>query len=376
MAKVAIERIEAQVQRPGQGPQQTAVGPAPITALHPQQGQQGIGAQTPGRRLAEHMQAIADLRLLEVAQVGVQARQPHRGIVQRTFDLQLAVDMVVAHQRQDVALQLAGPARVEQLRLVVLVGQQFQVTQGPIGFGAGQRRHQVVDDHRLGAALGLGTLARVVDDERVDVRQRAEQGVRPAAVGQADALARQPFQVAVLADMDQRIGGKAVTQPEVERQVSVRRHQVGVMVDRALVQLVTTGRLDADEGQAVAQAGDHHPPAAEHRVLARLAPAFAHGYLVGLGQGGKRRQVIVQGHALHARAQVEAVQVIADATEQGLDQRRTAGGQGGQGIALRLQGAQDIQRRGRGVEPHAIADAAIAGRVVGEDQRHTLLCVG
>jgi hypothetical protein len=121
------------------------------------------------------VQAIADLRFLQVAQVGVQARQPHRRVVQLAFQLQVAVDVVGLDQFEDVALQLAGTARVEQLRFVVLVGQLLQVAQRAVGFGAGQRRHQVVDDHRLGAALGLGALARVVDDERVDVRQRAEQ---------------------------------------------------------------------------------------------------------------------------------------------------------------------------------------------------------
>jgi hypothetical protein len=115
--------------------------------------------------------------------------------------LQFAVDVVRAPV-EDVALQLAGTARIEQLRFVVLVGQQLQIAQRAVGFGAGQRRHQVVDDHRLGAALGLGALARVVDDERVDIRQRPEQRVRPAVFGQPDALARQPFQVAVLADVD------------------------------------------------------------------------------------------------------------------------------------------------------------------------------
>ncbi|MNJ58452.1 hypothetical protein D3C77_540850 [compost metagenome] len=61
------------------------------------------------------------------------------------------------------------------------------------------------------------------------------------------------------------------------------RHQVGVVVHRALVQLVPPGRLNADEGQAKAQAGDHHPAIAEHRVLPGFAPAFAHGVLVDLG---------------------------------------------------------------------------------------------
>lgn len=107
------------------------------------------------------MQAVADLRFLEIAQVGVQPWQPERRIgfaFQWSVQLQLAVDLGLAHQAQDVPLQLPGAARVEQLGLVILVGQQLQVTQRAIGFGAGQGRHQVIDDHRLGPALGLGAL--------------------------------------------------------------------------------------------------------------------------------------------------------------------------------------------------------------------------
>lgn len=123
------------------------------------------------------MQAIANLRLLQVTQVGVQARQPDRriGVAVEVFvQGQFLVDAGFAHQLEDVLLQLAGTPWVEQLCLVILVGQQLQVAQRPVGFGASQRRHQVVDDHGLGAALGLGALARVIDDKRVDIRQRPQ----------------------------------------------------------------------------------------------------------------------------------------------------------------------------------------------------------
>ncbi|MNO09176.1 hypothetical protein D3C81_2321810 [compost metagenome] len=68
----------------------------------------------------------------------------------------------------------------------------------------------MIDNHRLGPALGLGALTRVIDDERIDVRQRPDQGIRPATGGQAHALAWQPFKVAVLANMDQRVSGKTM----------------------------------------------------------------------------------------------------------------------------------------------------------------------
>ncbi|MNF78471.1 hypothetical protein D3C84_606560 [compost metagenome] len=40
-----------------------------------------------------------------------------------------------------------------------------------------------------------------------------------------------------------------------------------------------------------------------------------------------------------------------------------------------MQGAQDVQRSGRGIEPHAVADATVAGRVIGQNQRDAFLTV-
>ncbi|MCY1216010.1 hypothetical protein D9M72_278720 [compost metagenome] len=180
----------------------------------------------------------------------------------------------------------------------------------------------------------------------------------------------------MLANVDQRIRGEHFAQPEVEGEVAVGRHQVGVVVDGRRVELVAAGRLDADEGQAETQAGDHHAAAAEHRVLLRFAPAFEHGALVGLGQARETGQVIGEREALSARAQVEAVQIVADATEQVVDKCCAVVRQTRDRIALVFQGAEDVQRGGRGVQAHTVADAAIAGGVVGQDQRDALVCIG
>ena len=205
LGQCAIERIKPQLESLGQHPQQARLRAPAIAPGNAQQRQQGVDTQTAFGRLTKDMQAVADLRFLQVAQVGIQARQPHRR-VRLTAQFQLLVDTGFAHQLEDVFLQLLGTARVEQLRFVILIGQQLKVTQRAVGFGAGQRWHQVVDDHRLGAPLGLGALTRVVDDKRVDIRQRPQQCIRPAVLRQAHAFTRQPFQVAVLAHMDHAVG--------------------------------------------------------------------------------------------------------------------------------------------------------------------------
>ena len=89
----------------------------------------------------------------------------------------------------------------------------------------------MVDDDGVGPSLGLGALAGVVDDERVDERHVAERDVGEAAGRQPDALARQPLERAVLADVDDGVGAPPLVEPAVEREVVVGRRQVGRVVD-------------------------------------------------------------------------------------------------------------------------------------------------
>ncbi|MCY1366928.1 hypothetical protein D9M69_538390 [compost metagenome] len=132
---------------------------------------------------------------------------------------------------------------------------------------------------------------------------------------QPHALARQPFEVAVFADVDHAVGAIGVAQPEVEGQVAVGRHQVRIVIHRARVDLITPGRLNADEGQAKTQAGDHHPPAAPHRVVFRRPPTFEHRRAIGFRQGVEHHEIIIHAQALLARTQVEGIEVVADAAQ-------------------------------------------------------------
>ena len=157
------------------------------------------------------MQPIADLRLLELAQISVDrhqaARRPRRRRARPTRDgspssrSRSAARAAVRISRRK---QLRA-RRIERERLVVLVDQPLEIAQRAVALGARQRRHQVVDDHRLRPALGLRALARVVDDERIQVRQRAEHRVRPALPAERHALARQPLEVAVFAHVHDRV---------------------------------------------------------------------------------------------------------------------------------------------------------------------------
>ena len=153
------------------------------------------------------MQAVSDLRFLEVAEEIVE-RLERLALVgrQRHVDIEPGV----AAEVENTAAQVGEPAPVHARGGVVLVEQRLEVLQGAIGFGPCQRRHQVVDDHRAGTTLGLRPLAGIVDDEGIKMRQPAPQRHGIARGVERHGLARQPFEIAVLAVVDQRMRRKLV----------------------------------------------------------------------------------------------------------------------------------------------------------------------
>ena len=122
-------------------------------------------------------------------------------------------------------------------------------------------------DHRVGAPLGLGALAGVVDHEGVEERDVAERDVGVAAGDSAERLARQPLERAVLAQVDDGVGAPALVEPAVEGQVVVGGRQVGRVVDGDGVVAVAPRRLDGDEHVAEVEAAEH-----ERAVVDPLAP--------------------------------------------------------------------------------------------------------
>ena len=101
---------------------------------------------------------------------------------------------------------------------------------------------------RLRAALGLRALARVVHDERIQVRQRRRTPRRASsAAPSATLLPGSHSRLPCLPTCTTRVRSIHAAQPGVEREVAVRRHQIRVVIGRADVDLVAARRLDADE---------------------------------------------------------------------------------------------------------------------------------
>ena len=132
-------------------------------------------------RVAEHVQPVADLGVLDLAQpaVDVQHEVVERLVVRLLLEAEVAVHLGGVHQLPDLAADGRQLGRVHRRDVGVLVEQLLEPGDVAVRLRAGHRRDQVVDDRGVRAALGLRALAGVVDEERVDQRQAADRRIVP-----------------------------------------------------------------------------------------------------------------------------------------------------------------------------------------------------
>ena len=233
----------------------------------------------------------------------------------------------------------------------------------------------MVDDHRPRPALGLGTLAGIVDDEGIKVGQGAQRRLGEAIGRQRQRLARQPFQIAVLAHMDHRIGTKSVLKPGVEGQIIVRRRQIGVVIAGGGIDIVAARRLHRDryltetgcrqDEIAAMQAARH-----KERIGLRRAPPPGHGIAQALGKAVEIRVVVGQRQGLADLAAGQGAPVIGGSGLHPFDQGVAIGRNMIEIIAGGPQRPQHLDGGGGGIEADAVAQTAVAVGIVGQNQGH------
>ena len=201
------------------------------------------------------MQAVLDLDVLDLAQVAVDVLDELADVLGPLVDVEVGLQVGALDRRPDARSEAGQLGRVEHLQARVLVEQRLQLGHLVVGVGAHHRRDEVVDDRGVGAALGLHALAGVVDDERVDERQRAERGVGRAGLAEREHLAGRPLQRAVLAEVDDGVRAPARLDPAVAGEVVVGRRQLGIVVDADRILAVAARRLDRHDDVPELQAG-------------------------------------------------------------------------------------------------------------------------
>jgi len=188
--------------------------------------------------------------------------------------------------------------------LVVLGQQVFQSGQLLVQVGVGEDRGKVVDDAAVGAALGLGALAGIVDDVRVDVGQVHDGKVRVAGSGKPQGLSRQPLEGAVFAHVDHRVGPEAVLYPAVEGQVVMGRGKVEgycyfLVENKEALTDQAKRRLIALESNSFLGSG---AVLAYHDLEIRGG-----GNLIGESQSGHIKQI---GYALYLKMLEDAIRAL------------------------------------------------------------------
>jgi len=128
------------------------------------------------------------------------------------------------HRAQHVELRRIAVSRFR-------VAPQVAVEHGHlfVEVGVGEDRRHVVDDAAVRPALGLRSLARIVDDIGIDVRQIHDGQIRVTLLRKPERLARQPLQRTVRADMHDGIGPEDVPDPAIMRKIVMRRRYIGIV---------------------------------------------------------------------------------------------------------------------------------------------------
>ena len=175
------------------------------------------------------MQPVAELAVLHVTDKAVDAGD-RLGRAFGSVKPEIQVESDRLRFVPDVVLQTVAATWVQPVGIGKLVQQRLESHKIARRLALCGRRRQMAECHGANPALGLGRLARVVDDERINDRDRSNQCLRPALVRERHRLARQPFQRAMGTNMDQCIYAGDLLQPKIECDVSVARHPRQIVV--------------------------------------------------------------------------------------------------------------------------------------------------
>jgi len=225
----------------------------------------------------------------------------------------------------------------------------------------------VVDDDRSAAPLGLAALAGIVDDEGIKMGDGTEGCFRPAFGGKRQGLAGQPFQIAMLAHMDDRLHPEMKPQPGIDGEIAVGRNQVGVVIAAGRVDVVAARRLHGDGDMAQAMDGQDEMAVDEEGILFGFAPALPQ--LVAKPRRQARREGKIVGER-QALATDPAASAVGRPCQQPRHQRLAVRRPIVDPVSRGRHGLHRFHCAGRRIEADAIAKPAVAVRIIRQQNGH------
>ena len=315
------------------------------------------------RRLPEDMQAITDLQFLQVAQESIEFLQ-RQILVIGVFNAGIGANSRVVCQIQNACFQKPQATRIMPHSFIIFVNEALQILHRTMRLGTCQGRCQMIDDDRRSPTLGLRPLTGIIDDERIDMRHGPKRDFRPAALAQRQCLAGQPFEIAVLAHMDDGMHINRLPQIGIERQIPVWWHEIGRMIGFFRIDVIAARGLNtAPDGSEPHQRQPENAIAKE-RIILRRAPAFPDRLARGIGHGLEKTQVIGQGQHIADRPSLSLL--IGDTLPEERDQVAALFRCILDTVARGFQRADDLERPFRRIETHTVCQPPVLVRIIGE----------
>ena len=157
LAERGRERVDAEGEVVRQRTQDGGLSGAG-SAHAPRDGAQKLVAALGLRRFAEDVETVANLHLLDFAEITIELAERVAAAVCGVYAA-ILVEPDGGGKLQDARAQGRATTRVDRGRVEELVHQPLQFLQRAVAAGAGERRRQVIDDHCSPAPLGLAALA-------------------------------------------------------------------------------------------------------------------------------------------------------------------------------------------------------------------------
>jgi hypothetical protein len=125
----------------------------------------------------------------------------------------------VLQRLHDLSLKLGRAARIKAQTVSMLFQQALHLFQVTVQSGSGQRRSQVIDNDGSGSPLGLRAFSRVVDNERIKMRQWPKTKPRIIIPAKRNTSAGQPFQISMLTEVHNRVRAECFANPEIKSEI-------------------------------------------------------------------------------------------------------------------------------------------------------------
>ena len=239
------------------------------TMLHAHERAQKIDQRLARRRTSEDVQPRANLHILEVGHIVVEGI----GIVVKGIAfVDFPLEMTGGSFLTDKLLRRLDVVRLCCAKMDVLIKSLLQFLDLLKLSREFHRRREVTDEARRTAPLCLNPLPDNRDPVGIDIRQIAQRHIRPAAVRERRALARQPLERAVRPDVNDRIRLPDVAEPVIAADVVVCGSGVRRVEQLAGILAKAARGLHRDKEIPVQRARDEQCSIVIEHITGRIAP--------------------------------------------------------------------------------------------------------